>query len=41
MTFPPLGEKGGNLHLIEPEAGAQVSPGARLASNPLGVLAGC
>lgn len=35
MTFPPLGEKGGNLYLIEPKAGAQVSPG------PLGILAGC
>lgn len=35
MTFPLLGEKGGNLYLIEPKAGAQVSLGL------LGILAGC
>ena len=34
MTFPLWGDKGGNLHLIEPRAGAQVSPWQPLLPAP-------
>lgn len=42
MTFSLWGDKGGNLYLIWPRAGAQVSlrQGA-FAASPLEILAGC
>ena len=42
MTFSLFRDKGGNLHLIQPRAGAQVSleQGA-FAASPLEILAGC